>query len=165
LFLDGAVDPDPCTESGFKGGIGGCLLDPSSRSYTYVGCFVPQAFLRKWGSTGAKQVIAQGEFLPALVARCLFSKELAGKPVLCFIDNESARNALIKGSSPCALSAEIVEAVINQDLVDQALLWYSRVPSPSNLADDPSRGRPPEPLRDWNAPLERKVNWALIPYG
>ena len=165
LFLDGSADPSVSTESGFNAAIGGCLLDPSTRSYSYFGGEVPQRILCKWVAGGAKHVIAQAELLPALVSRHLFRRALSERPVLCFIDNESARSGLIKGSSRNEDSAEIIEEFVSLDMVAHAAFWFARVPSASNLADDPSRGRAPQSLAGWAAPERCALHFAFKPYG
>ena len=62
-------------------------------------------------------------------------------------------------------SALIVEAVIDEDLVDHSLWWYARVPSESNPADAPSRGREPEALAEWGPLCRAKLRFDFAPYG
>ena len=87
-------------------------------------------------------MIAQAELLPVLVSRLVYSDLVKDRPVLCMIDNVAARAALIKGSSSNAHFLDIVDAIIEHDMADHTLTWYARVPSASNLADNPSRGLP-----------------------
>ena len=47
-----------------------------------------------------KQVVGHAELLPSIAARVAWGKKFAGRKVIHFIDNEAARNTLIKGSSP-----------------------------------------------------------------
>ena len=85
------------------------------------------------------QVIGQAEILPVLVARWTWSKDLAGKRVLYFIDNESARLALVKAYSPVLPSLRLVLASLKWDQENDSQAWYARVPTFSNVADGPSR--------------------------
>ena len=84
---------------------------------------------------------------------------------MCFIDNESARSGLIKGSSRNKDSAELIEEFVNRDLEENAFFWFARVPSASNIADDPSRGREPQALEGWAFPERCALHFAFKPYG
>ena len=64
---------------------------------------------------------------------------MVGEWVIFFVDNNSARDGLIRGYSPVLESCRLIGA---SSLMDAALCltpWYERVPSASNVADDPSR--------------------------
>ena len=65
---------------------------------------------------------------------------MRGRQVLQFIDNNSAKDALIRGWSAHPASEGIVRAVWEQEMELQTATWYERVPSDSNPADEPSRG-------------------------
>ena len=75
-----------------------------------------------------------------IVGRFTWKKYLDGRKAISFVDNESAKEALVKGTShnghfrSLLLQMEVAE----QDL--RAWLWISRVPSHSNPSDGPSRG-------------------------
>ena len=56
-----------------------------------------------------------------------------------FLDNESARYALLKGFGETVSAQAMISAITRLELERQTKSWYSRVPSFSNLADDPSR--------------------------
>jgi len=165
LFVDGSADPCASAPSGFKAGVGACILDPTSREYRYFGGTIPQNILEKWVGRGARHVIAQAELLPVLLARRTFGDLLGGRTQICFVDNEAARCGLIRGSSVNEFSAAIIEEVVGHDLRDHAMVWYARVPSESNLADDPSRGRAPQPLEGWRPPRQVAVDFRATPYG
>ena len=57
-----------------------------------------------------------------------------------FVDNDSARIALIKGASPCLESAWLVQSFWIDESESDCRSWIARVPSRSNIADGPSRG-------------------------
>ena len=60
---------------------------------------------------------------------------------LCFIDNNAVRDGLIKGSSPLCDMFSLL-SVISLDIAEFSLSpWFTRIPSKSNPADDPSRGQ------------------------
>ena len=61
--------------------------------------------------------------------------------VVLYIDNEAARFGLIKGLSPTRNCAWILDEIWKADAALEAVTWIERVPSASNCADHPSRGK------------------------
>ena len=61
--------------------------------------------------------------------------------MLLFMDNDSARHALIRGGSPSAASAHLVGLFWREETLRRAYTWVERVPTASNVADGPSRRR------------------------
>ena len=59
---------------------------------------------------------------------------------MCCLDNEAAKFALIKGTSPTRNSAWLVQQFWESEFEPDILSWFERVPSAANCADDPSRG-------------------------
>ena len=100
---------------------------------------------------GQKQVIGQAELFPVLIARLTWQHRIAGKRVYYFIDNESARLALVKSYSPCLPSLKIVMECLAWDQDSFSSPWYARVPTHSNIADAPSRMTTSTELRDMKA--------------
>ena len=74
-----------------------------------------------------------------MVARLTWSKRLAGRRVLFWIDNESARIALIKAYSPVLASLKLILQCVKFDALNNCDPWYARVPTVANVADAPSR--------------------------
>ena len=62
-----------------------------------------------------------------------------GRRILLFVDNDSARFALIKGYTPSVASARLVAAFWEMEACLASYCWIDRVPSASNIADGPSR--------------------------
>ena len=77
-----------------------------------------------------------------MVARMMWA-DRRDRAVLHFVDNDAARFALIKGSSPTTDSAWLTSQFWEEEASVGAFSWFERVPSPSNPADGPSRGVPP----------------------
>ena len=75
-----------------------------------------------------------------ICARKLWADKIKGRDVIHFVDNDSARYALIKGSSPCLESAWLVQSFWTDESESDCHSWIARVPSRSNIADGPSRG-------------------------
>ena len=144
ILTDGA-----CEEDGTS--IGGVLISPCGKVQCF-GTSVPNTVIDSWKQRADQtQVIGQAELLPVLVARWTWAKEVAGKRVIYFIDNESARLALVKAYSPVPASLNLVLECLkwDQDFCSQA--WYARVPTFSNIADGPSRFEYTEALKKLGA--------------
>ena len=65
--------------------------------------------------------------------------KIAGRPVIQFIDNDSARLGLLRGYSPVMASAELIGMTWQEDIRLEVYSWYGRVASASNPGDSPSR--------------------------
>ena len=137
VFTDGAVE-DNC-ESVTHGAL---LIDPLLHQRSLVfGDVVPQIFVSSWTKCGKRQVIAQAEIFPVLVAKETWSNEISGRSVMWFLDNESAKMSLVRNFSPVPVMDSFVLLQTNAtlDLRSQSKNWYSRVPSRSNPSDSASR--------------------------
>ena len=135
VFTDGA-----CEGQNFEQvTVGGVLVEEHGYKREYFGFKVPPALVAAWQQNGTRQTIGQAELLPVLVAKLVWSRRLQGRRTLHFIDNESARLALIKGASPSAASASIIDAFWHNEARIAAASWFERVPSASNISDSASR--------------------------
>ena len=118
---------------------GAALYDPETRSALMFGDDVPKEWTEKWKAGGRKQLICQAEFFPVLVAKATWKDLISERAVLWFIDNNSSLSTIIRSYSPILDNFEMLMINAQLDLQLQALRWYSRVPSVSNLGDEPSR--------------------------
>ena len=91
------------------------------------------------GFVRRRQQIGQLEILAALVPYLSVPRLLAGREVLHWIDNTSAKAALVHGYSGVPDSARLVHAFHAQNLGLQARVWLEWVPSKANPSDEPSR--------------------------
>ena len=131
IFTDGAVEGDKVT-------CGGVLVDKGR--VEAFGCDIPEGWVSKWRiDKKDKQCIGQAELFPVLVSRLTWKERLRGRRVIFFIDNDSARFALIAMHSPVLASRHIIWEVASLDVEVATLNWYARVPTASNIADAPSR--------------------------
>ena len=79
--------------------------------------------------------------------------------VIHFVDNDAARFALIKGSPPTPDSAWMTGAFWAEEARAESFTWFERVPSPSSLADKPSRGLRPSDLH-WKG---KSISPTMVP--
>ena len=74
-----------------------------------------------------------------LLARRTWAEKLKGRKVIYFIDNEGAPLSLVKAYSPILSSLHMIISSIEWDVDHGVDSWYARVPTWSNIADEPSR--------------------------
>ena len=121
--------------------IGALVIDTavSPPSAFMWGGKVDQKLISIWQSTGNVQVIGQAELLPTLLIKSSNISAFRHRRVIFMIDNDSARQALIKGYSRAQGSRLMLRMMVELELSSMCWTWYSRVPSKSNPADAPSR--------------------------
>jgi hypothetical protein len=136
LFTDGAAEGEE------RGNVtcGAVLIDTAEEFSQMWGGRIPAQLVRSWKRDGDKiQVIGQAELLPVALSRQVWKERFKHRRLVVFIDNDSARQALVKGWSKSKASTAIIREMLSAELEDQVWVWYGRVPTHSNPADDPSR--------------------------
>ena len=134
MFTDGA-----CEDNGQSVTHGSTLFDPESGKALMFGDYVPKCWVERWSKHGRKQLTCQAEIFPVIIVKNTWKSILTGRSILWFIDNNSALAAIIRAYSPILDNYEMLVKNAELDVEIQELHWYSRVPSKSNLSDDPSR--------------------------
>jgi hypothetical protein len=134
IFVDGAVE-DECRNVT----VGGVLFSPHCKRPEFFGMKLDAALVDHWRAAGSQQVIGQAELLPVLIAKIVWRKILSNSRNLWFIDNEAARQGLIRSYSPVRTSSELIFSCKVQDMKAESSDWYARVPTCANWADGPSR--------------------------
>lgn len=137
LFSDGACEGNE-REAVTSGAV--CLDTVTGKSVMF-GSTVPEELVKFWKSTGNIQTIGQAELLPVLLGRIVFAEMMRHRRVFVFIDNDSARQGLLKGYSDSFSSELMIRELVRIESKSQSWVWYARVPSISNPADGPSRLR------------------------
>ena len=86
------------------------MYDPEDGSFQDFGGQIGDALLDLLSDGGAKmQVVGQAELIPCVAAKEVWRKKLRGRLVMNYVDNEAAKYALIKGSSPRKDSAWLMQ--------------------------------------------------------
>ena len=138
VFTDGACEEDGTT-------VGGVLYVPG-RAPECFGAKLSEETTAVWKTKlDQTQVIGQAEIFPLLIARLTWGERLAGRRVIYFVDNESARIGLVRAYSPVLPSLSIILSCLHWDYAHNSQGWYARVPSYSNISDGPSRLVRPAP--------------------
>ena len=136
LFTDASFDPA-------KGaGLGGVLFDSDGNVLQWYGIEMDLQDLVLFLDENRKTVIGELETLVVAVALLIWSRRMHSSRLMAFIDNEGAKFSLIKGYSKSPAITAICALVATFLDVHFILPWYCRVPSPSNVADFPSRFTP-----------------------
>ena len=122
-------------------GVAAVLFDGHAGLREFTRWVVDPAVVEEWKrADNSQKVIHQAELLPTLAAVHIWKEELRGRRWIAFIDNDGARAALIGGTSRSRVSAGMVGAFWREAAAASSFPWLERVPSPSNVADPPSRG-------------------------
>ena len=74
-----------------------------------------------------------------LISAMLWSVYLAKAQTVWYIDNESARMAMIRGTGETRYSSNFINFFVSLECKEQFKSWFARVPSFSNIADGASR--------------------------
>ena len=138
LFTDGAWEPTSSHPAG--GGV--VLVDPVKGHRWVAEIDIDPRMTDHWKKLGKSQLIAELELLPIAVSLHHFGKHLTGRRVLWFVDNNSVRDMLIKGSTSSPSLFCLLAECFRISGTLQLLWWVTRVPSKSNIADFPSRRDP-----------------------
>ena len=162
VFTDGAYEPQD--DGSYLATHGVVMFDPLSGLRVCHDGFVPPAVINMWHSLVGEQLIGQVELYPIIALRIKYVSLFAQRRVLYFIDNDSARDALIKGSSKSIASFALLTLFFEQEELSYSYPWFCRVPSSSNPADAPSRGDVNSVLKDFETTYEGPLllpDWAF----
>ena len=130
IFTDGASEADAHT-------IGGVLLIDGC--VEYFAANVPPELVSKWLKS-SKHIIGMVELYAVAVARKTWEHRLASRKTISFVDNDAAKESLVRGTSGSRHFREILLAIERVESDNRSWVWTARVPSHSNPADEPSRG-------------------------
>ena len=136
VFTDASFDRD---EERARAGIGGVLVDPSGVLLEFFSTSVSPEYLVKLGVLAKQTVIYELELLAGVVALRLWNQFVQDRQTVLYVDNDGARHSYISGVSSDAVVLAILDDFIFFEEASRVSLWVARVPSPSNIADLPSR--------------------------
>ena len=106
----------------------------------FFSCEVPSVLRVKW-QQALQHIIGPVEAYAVVVARHVWHQYVAQRRVIFYIDNNVALDSFIRGTSNSVLVRDLITSFEKSESVDPSWSWFTRVPSPSNPADDPSRGK------------------------
>ena len=120
-------------------GLGGFLVDSFGRTTSYFSHCLEEQQMIALGSNKKKTIIFEAELFAVILAICTWSKYLDGTQAVFYIDNNSARDLAISTNGRSSMAMKLVECLLLAERKLSLFPWYTRVPSPSNCADGPSR--------------------------
>ena len=133
IFTDAAFEKGQAT-------IGAAVIDTLGGPADIYDGKLPGELVASWQRYADEQIICQAELAAAVSIRYRLRKRLAGRKCIYFIDNESARFALIRAVSGVPSMQVLASLFHVWDEDHPHYAWVERVPSASNPADLPSRG-------------------------
>eukprot|EP00438_Fugacium_kawagutii_P020965 Skav229911 [mRNA] locus=scaffold877:55323:56321:+ [translate_table: standard] len=136
IFTDASFEPQ---EPFPFCGLGGVLVDANGRAVSFFSTKLDEGQLRALGWGDRKTVIFEAELLALIAAIVLWEKVILGSLVVCFIDNNSARDVAISAAARNECANLLLDKLVAVEMSSSGYFWFARVPSPSNIADDPSR--------------------------
>ena len=80
------------------------------------------------------------ELLPVWISLMEWEGYLASSQCVFYIDNEAAKGSLINGATDQVTGSQLIAEFVEAELRCQTKVWFSRVPTYSNISDGPSRG-------------------------
>ena len=138
LFTDASFNPEdkdwPC-------GLGGVLVNNCGQQISAFSVPLLPTDLLMLGYPEKSTVIFEAELLALIVALIVWRKVLRHRPCVAYIDNNSTRDVSISGTARTQPGRSLVAQLLEAEDVWGILAWYTRVPSSSNIADAPSRGK------------------------
>ena len=133
IFTDGACEGSDHSE----GSVGGVLVNPLGKVVCFFGEQVPSEIMDLLGYS--KNPIYEIELMPVFLATLVWFESLKFSQTVFYVDNDAARFSLIKGVASTKVGKCIMKNFVTLELEGQIKSWFSRVPTSSNIADDPSR--------------------------
>ena len=134
VFSDGACEGD----NNKVGTIGGVLISPDGIPCHYFSEVVPERWMRYFLSE-SEHPIFELELLPVWCAVCTWRHLLMHCQCVFYLDNEAAKGALIHAATSTGAGKTILQMFVQEEMDLQIKVWFSRVPTSSNISDDPSR--------------------------
>ena len=134
---------DACYETGRvdrQCGLGGVIYNSDGSAMQAFSICLTQDQIASLGGFVKKTIIFEAELLALIVSFILWKNLICNAPVVFFVDNNSARDVAISANSRSKTIEAFVEQLLRVEDMASSFCWFARVPSPSNPADDPSRG-------------------------
>ena len=117
--------------------VGAVLYDPEDQQLRYSASAVSSTCIQQWLPKAS--YMGQLELLAAPFSLSTWENPLYQRPILLWIDNDSAASNLVTGYSPKIDSSSIVGTFWLMAAHLKSSIYIDRVESKSNLSDGPSR--------------------------
>ena len=134
IFTDACFDPEAFS------GVGAVLVSSDGKLQRYFSQEIHVELLKVINVTSRKTAIFELEFFAIFCPFHVWHDLLKGVELVAYSDNDGVRDSLIACQTSSVNSEPILEACLKIEYWLGLNFWMIRVPTDSNLADDPSRG-------------------------
>ena len=100
---------------------------------------MPAALLQQINISQRKTIICECEFFAVLCSMLIWKRDLHQCNVVIHTDNDGVRDSFITCHTASRNSLPILDAILAAENDTECNSWITRVPTESNIADDPSR--------------------------
>ena len=138
VFRDASFEP--ASDSTDVARFGRVLVSPHGRPLSFFSFELNGDNLKYLNPSGKKTAIFQSEFFAVLVALKAWGEQLSSRQVVFYVDNDGVRDVLISCNTADPAGSVLLTNVLELEGALAISSWFTRVPSKSNIADNPSRG-------------------------
>eukprot|EP00439_Symbiodinium_sp_Y106_P028984 s3149_g3.t1 len=117
--------------------------------------------MNQLGANKSSTVIFEAELCAVVLAFVLHKQILFSRLVVCYIDNNGTRDVVISGTARNLVGARLAKLFLTLEDLARVFTWFTRVPRPSNVADEPSRVCMPELVYEGKAMAATSADKAL----
>ena len=135
LFTDACYEP----RSTWCAGLGAVLFSSAGEFCAFFSFCLDAPGREALGEKHKKTIIFELEFLALVVALVHWKAKLTNRPCVAYLDNNSTRDVAISGRGRNPTAKALASVLLALEDAGEIRCWYARVPSPSNVADLPSR--------------------------
>ena len=120
-------------------GIGAVIVDPFGKQQRFFSQELSLDLLKQINVSQRKAIIFECEFFAVLCALYMWSDIIHAADVVLHTDNDGVRDCFISCHTDSINAEKIFDACIRVEAETRSNIWITRVPTESNVADDPSR--------------------------
>ena len=120
-------------------GVGAVLVNSLGEKVNFFSERLDDDLLTKINVSKRKTVIFECEFFAVFCAMWLWKEMLAGCNIVIHTDNDGVRDAFISCHTTSDNALPIFNACLQLEFEQSWNAWITRVPTESNIADEPSR--------------------------
>ena len=121
-------------------GIGCVLVNPSGAPVRFIQETPDISLLTLLGHGEKGTIIFEAEMFALLLALRKWKNHFSGRQLVAYVDNDAVRCAVASSSGHTGIAGQMVDEINKIEENVGALMWIARVPTRSNISDDPSRG-------------------------
>ena len=120
-------------------GIGAALVDGNGQKVRFFAEQISEMVLKSINQTGRKVVIFECQFFAALCALVVWRDVITESNVVLYTDNGAVRDSVIACHTTSLDAMPILDSFLRLEGEIQCNIWVTRVPTESNIADNPAR--------------------------